>query len=71
MALYEFWCATCNEEFEVMRPMSKMAEPAGCPTCGGQGGRLPSVFASKADYSLHLPAGDAFRGRKSEAAAES
>jgi putative FmdB family regulatory protein len=46
MPLYEYLCDPCEEKFEVLRTMSKGAEPASCPTCGGEGHRVLSVFAS-------------------------
>ena len=46
MPLYEYHCEPCDERFEVLRPMSKGHDPATCPTCGGAGRRLLSVFAA-------------------------
>ena len=34
MALYEYKCATCEDRFDLMRPMSDADEPAECPECG-------------------------------------
>ena len=63
MAIYEYRCGTCGTEFESRRPMSEAGEPAPCPKCGGEGSKLPSVFASKDGYSLKLPSAAAFRGK--------
>lgn len=46
MPLYEFRCRTCDDTFEVRRPMSESNAPATCPQ-GHEGAvRLLSVFAS-------------------------
>lgn len=62
MAIYEYRCAKCNAQFEVMRPISKADDPAVCLKCGGEGRKLPSLFASGESYKLNVPKGDAFRG---------
>ena len=67
MPIYEYWCETCEREFEQMRPMSQAAEPATCPTCGARSEKLPSVFASKADYTIKVPRSGAFRKRQGSA----
>ena len=64
MAIYEYWCPKCGKEFTLTRPMAESAEAAYCPQCGEQGQKLPSVFASKAEYSIKVPRGPAFRGRE-------
>ncbi len=47
MALYEYKCSDCTEQFDLMRPMSAADEPAECPECGGaESRRLISNFAS-------------------------
>ena len=46
MPLYEYLCEPCEERFEVLRAMSKGTDPATCPTCGGEGHRMLSVFAA-------------------------
>jgi putative FmdB family regulatory protein len=44
--LYEFRCKSCDDTFEVRRPMSQASDPVTCP-CGHDGAvRLLSVFAS-------------------------
>ena len=37
MPIYEYYCATCNAEFEALRPVSKADEPTPCKTCGQPG----------------------------------
>jgi putative FmdB family regulatory protein len=64
MPIYEYGCQSCNEVFAIKRPMSEASEPAACPKCGTQSERVVSVFASKSDYKILLPAKDAFRGEK-------
>ena len=46
MPLYEYLCEPCNNKFEVLRTISKGADPAICPTCGGNGHRVLSVFSA-------------------------
>ena len=46
MPLYEFRCRTCDDTFEVRRPMSEASDPATCPQGHPGGVRLLSVFAS-------------------------
>jgi len=46
MPLYEFRCRTCDEAFEVRRPMSEANDPATCPAGHDDSVRLLSVFAS-------------------------
>ncbi|MEO6156670.1 MAG: zinc ribbon domain-containing protein [Ilumatobacteraceae bacterium] len=46
MPLYEFRCRTCDETFEVRRPMSEAGLPATCPDGHDDAVRLLSVFAS-------------------------
>ncbi len=47
MALYEYKCSECEEQFDVMRPMTSADEPAQCPECGGtESRRLISNFTS-------------------------
>ncbi len=67
MAIYEYSCPECAEEFEVMRPVSQVHQPACCPKCGAPGRKLVSVFASKAEYSIKVPSKDAFRGTPGKA----
>jgi putative FmdB family regulatory protein len=68
MPIYEYRCASCEKEFEQMRPMSQSGDPAKCPTCGAESQKLPSVFASKENYTIKVPRGNAFRGRETPAA---
>lgn len=46
MPLYEFRCRTCDDTFDVRRPMSEASEPATCPQGHPGAVRLLSVFAS-------------------------
>lgn len=45
MALYEFRCRSCDDVFEVRRPMSESGDPAACPNGHDDTVRLLSVFA--------------------------
>jgi len=56
MPLYEFRCRTCDDTFEVRRPMSESSDPATCPH-GHEGAvRLLSVFASVGAAGSPAPA---------------
>jgi len=45
MPIYEYHCANCDAVFEKMRPMRESSEPASCPNCGRQAGRImPTSF---------------------------
>jgi putative FmdB family regulatory protein len=68
MPTYEYSCPECQEEFELMRPMSECDAPATCPHCGATAKKIVSVFASKADYTIKVPSKPAFRGEKPKAA---
>ena len=45
MPLYEYFCPPCNSQFEVLRPVSKMDDPAVCPSGHTTNNRVLSVFA--------------------------
>jgi putative FmdB family regulatory protein len=62
MAIYEYSCPHCEKEFEVLKPMSEAAGKTCCPHCGGEAERMVSVFASKAEYAIKVPAKAAYRG---------
>ena len=46
MAQYEYRCRTCDDRFEMRRPMSEADAPATCPAGHGDVVRLLSVFAT-------------------------
>jgi putative FmdB family regulatory protein len=46
MAVYEYRCRTCDDLFELRRPMSEANAPADCPSGHSDTVRLLSVFAS-------------------------
>jgi putative FmdB family regulatory protein len=47
MPLYEYYCESCNQVFEALRPVSASEEPAQCPKCGADSERImPTTFAS-------------------------
>jgi putative FmdB family regulatory protein len=62
MAIYEYTCVHCIKDFEVMKPMSEASKKTCCPSCGKPAERMVSVFASKAEYAIKVPAKAAFRG---------
>ncbi|MFP5488729.1 MAG: FmdB family zinc ribbon protein [Acidimicrobiia bacterium] len=45
MALYEYRCRTCEDVFEVRRPMSEAAAAAVCPNGHADTVKLLSMFA--------------------------
>ena len=48
MPLFEFVCATCENDFEELVLGSRTIEEVTCPTCGGQQvNKKISTFASK------------------------
>jgi len=61
MPLYEFRCRTCDETFEVRRPMSEASDPASCPQGHPEAVRLLSVFASTGASAASAPAAAAPR----------
>jgi putative FmdB family regulatory protein len=46
MPIYEYTCTSCGHEFERLRSMSHMNEPAPCPECDADSRRELSVFAA-------------------------
>ncbi len=59
MPIYEFHCPSCQERFELMRPMSQASEKGGCPKCGQLAPRAISRFAclAKDDTGYTAPLG--------------
>ena len=45
MPLYEYYCKSCNRRFELLRPVSRMDDPAACPQGHGDANRVLSTFA--------------------------
>jgi len=43
---YEYRCTTCDDTFELKRPMAESGDPASCPQGHPDARRLLSVFAS-------------------------
>ena len=46
MPLYEFYCPPCGVQFEILRPMSRLDEPATCPSGHTTSNRVISLFAT-------------------------
>ena len=57
MAVYEYRCRTCDDLFELRRPMSESDAPAECPQGHADTVRLLSVFASAGATGVEVPAG--------------
>ena len=49
MPIYEYYCADCSLDFEVMRSVSQSGEPADCAKCGKPAQRQLSNFAFKSN----------------------
>ena len=45
MPIYEYYCADCGLDFEVMRSVSRSGESANCEKCGNPAKRQLSNFA--------------------------
>ena len=49
MPIYEYYCADCGAEFEMIRPVSQADELATCEKCGSQARRQLTTFSFKSD----------------------
>ena len=47
MPVYEYYCEVCQLEYEIIRVVSKMEDPAPCPKCKQNGRRQLSNFSFK------------------------
>lgn len=45
MPIYEYHCAECGLDFDLLRPFSKSHDKASCPSCQKPAGRKLSTFA--------------------------
>jgi putative FmdB family regulatory protein len=59
MPIYEYVCTDCDSKFEKIRPVSCATEPAPCPTCQKDAGRVLSRFAcfTTDDSGMMAPVG--------------
>ena len=62
MAVYEYLCPQCRNQFELMRPMSEAEKSARCPKCGSEAQKLISGFRSMTGDSMQ-PADEPFGKR--------
>jgi len=62
MAVYDYRCPKCRNDFELMRPMSEAEKPAKCPKCGSKAQKLMSGLGSKTGDPIQA-AGKPFRKR--------
>ena len=46
MPLYEYYCESCERRFELLRPVSRMDDPAVCPQGHAGTNRVLSTFAA-------------------------
>ena len=51
MPTYTYSCTSCEDDFEMVRPMSESSDPQTCPECGGVGKRTLTTtnFVLKGD----------------------
>ena len=49
MPIYEYYCPSCNQEFEALRPASQSQESAPCKQCGEASERQLSTFSFKSN----------------------
>ena len=55
MPLYDYYCADCGHQFNLLRPMAECGEPAGCPQCENMAQRFivaPRLSTMRADVRL-------------------
>ena len=59
MQIYEYICPSCNQKFELLRPLSQANEEASCPHCHNKAKRILSTFSSlsKDESGLTSPIG--------------
>jgi putative FmdB family regulatory protein len=59
MPLYEYVCDRCETKFEMLRPTTRMDDPAACPRGHGSSKRVLSSFAAltKDAYGESAPVG--------------
>jgi len=62
MAVYEYLCPKCRNEFELMRPIGEAEKPVECPRCGSEAQKLMSGLGSKTGDSIQ-PAREPFSKR--------
>ncbi|MFC1899816.1 FmdB family zinc ribbon protein [Chloroflexota bacterium] len=46
MPIYEYYCPTCQDKFELLRSMSSITEDTMCPKCNSKGQKVFSICAS-------------------------
>ncbi len=49
MPIYEYYCASCNAEYEAIRPASQADAPVPCKSCNEPGQRQLSTFSFKSN----------------------
>ena len=49
MPVYEYYCENCGTEYDLIRPVSRINEPAQCARCGQEGRRQLSHFSFKSN----------------------
>jgi putative FmdB family regulatory protein len=62
VALYEFRCKTCDDRFEVRRPMAEANDPAPCPQGHTKTVRVLSNFGMMSAGSAGPPAAPVMAG---------
>ncbi|GHA67970.1 FmdB family zinc ribbon protein [Streptomyces termitum] len=56
MPRYEYRCRTCDDTFELSRPMAESSDPASCPAGHGDTVKLLSAVAVGGSASSPAPA---------------
>ena len=51
MPVYEFFCESCDDKFEILQPMTKMVAVMECPEGHVRAQRVPSMFATVSTVS--------------------
>lgn len=54
MALYEYVCPVCKNEFEVRRSLHESDKVTCCPRCGKKAQKKVSIFATKVPEVLDI-----------------
>lgn len=59
MPVYEYYCQHCDGVFEALRSIRESSEPAPCPVCDREGGRIMptsfSAFTFREGYPRRIP----------------
>lgn len=69
MALYEYRCGDCSDNFDLMRAMSEADSPASCPSCGSDSAsRVMTTFVAMGSGNAYSNTNPMMDARMSRAA---